>query len=271
MTTVRSTGVAGPGRAGTLGAGSVALALLALAAWTFSRVAQGATWQPWDGDYSDVGRLSSWLIESISEPQFYAVAPAGALLLFGGLIGHVAHRRSWRWQGFVQACGTGLWPWVAGSALAGLVLGTVAWGWTLGSGSWQPLFVPLVSVAPAIVVLYGPGWRIGLSAAVLGALLTPPASILAVEYLCGPLVFHPSSVPPRACGSPRSWRSGSARGSGGCLPRAPGAQGPNATRPLADPRCCGYPAVRWPTSPRRSSSATNGRAPCSSWAPSPPT
>jgi hypothetical protein len=174
-----------------LGAGSVALALLALAAWAFSRVVQGAAWQPWDGDYTDLGRLSSWLVESISEPQFYAVAPAGALLLFGGLIGHVAHRRSWRWQGFVQACGTGLWPWVAGSALAGLLLGTVAWGWTLGSGSWQPLFVPLVSVAPAIVVLYGPGWRIGLTAAVLGALLTPPASILAVEYLCGPLELPP--------------------------------------------------------------------------------
>ncbi len=129
----------------------------------------------------------SWLVGSISEPQFYAVAPAGALLLVGGLVGHVAHRRSWRWQGFVQACGSGFWPWAAGSALISLLLGNLAWGWTAAVGDWQPL----VSMAPAIVVLYGPGWRVGLTAAVLGALLTPPASILAVAYLYAPLDLPP--------------------------------------------------------------------------------
>ncbi|GAB2603323.1 hypothetical protein GCM10027269_68930 [Kribbella endophytica] len=168
--------------------GLVGVALLALVGWSFSRL---TTWQPWDGDYTDPGRLLSWLAGSISEPQFYAVAPAGALLLVGGLVGHVAHQRSWRFRGFVQACGTGLWPWAAGSALISLLLGNLAWGWTAAAGDWQPLFVPLVSVAPAIVVLYGPGWRIALTAAVLGALLTPPASILAVTYVCAPLDLPP--------------------------------------------------------------------------------
>ncbi|NED97067.1 hypothetical protein G1H11_17325 [Phytoactinopolyspora alkaliphila] len=192
MTTVRSTtGVAGPRRVATFCTGLVGIALLALAGWTFSQVAHAATWQPWDGDYTELVRLSSWLVGSISEPQFYAVAPAGALLLVGGMVGHVANRRSWRWQGFVQACGTGLWPWAAGSALVSLLLGNIAWGWTLAPGSWQPLFVPLVAVAPAIVVLYGPGWRVGLSAAALGALLTPPASILAVKHICAPLDLPP--------------------------------------------------------------------------------
>ncbi|GAA1519944.1 hypothetical protein [Kribbella lupini] len=194
MTTFRGTArVAGPARpraatTSVVCAGLVGLALLALVGWTFSRV---APWQPWNGDYTDPGRLLSWLAGSISEPQFYAVAPAGALLLVGGLLGHVAHQRSWRWQGFVQACGSGLWPWAAGSALISLLLGNLAWGWTAASGDWQPLFVPLVSVAPAIVVLYGPGWRVGLTAAVLGAVLTPPASILAVTYVCAPLDLPP--------------------------------------------------------------------------------
>ncbi len=188
MTTVRSTtAVPGARRAARVGVGLAGVSLLALAGWAFSRVGR----EPWDGDYTDLSQFASWLVGSISEPQFYAVAPAGALLLAGGLLGHVAHRMSWRWQGFVQACGTGLWPWAAGSALVSLLLGNLAWGWTLAPGSWQPLFVPLVSVAPAIVVLYGPGWRVGLSAAVLGAVLTPPASILAVEYLCAPLDLPP--------------------------------------------------------------------------------
>ncbi|GAA1109778.1 hypothetical protein GCM10009630_03510 [Kribbella jejuensis] len=189
MTTVRgTTGLAGSRRA-AVGAGAIFVALVALAGWSFARLARGE--QPWNGDYTELGRFASWLVGSISEPQYYVVAPAGALLLIGGLVAHVAHRRSWRLQGFVQACGSGLWPWAAGSALASLLLGNVIWGWTLAQGSWQPLFVPLVSVAPAVVVLYGPGRRIALSAAVLGALLAPPASILAVEYGCRPLDLPP--------------------------------------------------------------------------------
>ncbi|WP_350279988.1 hypothetical protein [Kribbella sp. HUAS MG21] len=189
MTTVRgTTGFTGSRRAAA-GAGLIFVALVALAGWTFARLVHGSG--SWDGDYTEPARFVSWLVGSISEPQYYAVAPAGALLLIGGLAAHVAHRMSWRCQGFVQACGSGLWPWAAGSALASLMLGNVIWGWTLVPGSWQPLFVPLVSVAPAVVVLYGPGLRIAASAAVLGALLTPPASILAVEYLCRPLALPP--------------------------------------------------------------------------------
>lgn len=189
MTTVRSTtGLTGSRRT-AVRAAAACVALLALAGWTFALLLHDTP--PWNGDYSQPSRLASWLMGSISEPQYYAVAPAGALLLIGGLVGHVAHRMSWRWQGFVQACGSGLWPWAAGSALLSLVLGNVIWGWTLASGGWQPLFVPLVSVAPAIVVLYGPGRRIALSAAVLGAVLTPPASILAVRSICVPLDLPP--------------------------------------------------------------------------------
>lgn len=143
--------------------------------------------QVWNGEYADARSLARWLITSVSEPQYYAVASAGACLLLGGVFAHLADRKSWKWQGFVQACGTGLWPWVTGSALLSLLLGAVAWGWTLEPGVWQPLFVPLVSVAPAMVVLYGPGRTVSLTAAVTGALLAPPASIAAVEYACKPL------------------------------------------------------------------------------------
>lgn len=172
-----------------LGPGLVGVALLALVVWTSMAA---ATLPPsWSGNLADTHRGALWLLGSVSEPQFYAVAPAGALLLAGGLLGHVAHRRSWRCMGFVQACGTGLWPWAAGSALVSLILGNLMWGWTLEPGSWQPLFVPLVSVAPAIVVLYGPGWSVAVTAAVLGAVLTPPMAILSVEHVSGPLDLPP--------------------------------------------------------------------------------
>ncbi|MGY4769596.1 hypothetical protein ACXC9Q_21980 [Kribbella sp. CWNU-51] len=162
------------------------LLLVLLVAWVFAAGNEPAE-QVWDGRYADARGLALWLITSISEPQYYAVASAGACLLVGGAIGHLADRNSWKWRGFVQACGTGLWPWAAGSAILSLLLGTIAWGWTLEPGIWQPLFVPLVSVAPAMVVLYGPGRIVGLTAAVTGALFAPPASIAAVDLVCKPL------------------------------------------------------------------------------------
>jgi hypothetical protein len=145
----------------------------------------------WEGDRGDLTGLTRWVLAAISEPQFYVAGSAGAFLLAGGLLGHIAHRRGRRLQGFVQACGTGMWPPVAGAALLSLVLSALLWGTTLAGGTWQPLFVPLVSVAPAIVVLYGPGWRVLLTAAVLGALLAPPAAIAMVRWVC-----HPTGLPP---------------------------------------------------------------------------
>ncbi|MEV4002303.1 hypothetical protein [Actinomadura sp. NPDC049753] len=164
----------------------VTLVVLAVAAST-----DPATGQAWSGAYTDAPGLVSWLIASMTEPQFYAVATAGLGLFLGGLFAHVAQRSSRPWAGFVQACGTGIWPSVVGSALASLVLGVLAWGWTLQPRVWQPLFVPLVATAPAMVVLYGPRLRVCVTAAISGALLTPPASILVVDYVC-----KPSHLPP---------------------------------------------------------------------------
>jgi len=132
------------------------VALLALAVTASTHPAAGQTWQ---GDYTDTRGLASWLIAQVTEPQFYAVTSASLGLLAGGVFAHLAQRSSRRWAGFVQACGTGIWPPVVGSALASLVLGVPAWGWTLQPRLWQPLFVPIVAAAPAMVVLYGPGSR----------------------------------------------------------------------------------------------------------------
>jgi hypothetical protein len=162
----------------------VAVTFVALASVTVWALAGGHTWQ---GDYGDLPGLARWVLAAISEPQFYAVGSAGTLLLAGGLTGHIAHRRGWYLQGFVQACGTGIWPSVAGAALLSVVFSALVWGATLADGTWQPLFVPLVSVAPAVVALYGPGWRVFLTGAVSGALLAPPAAIALVTWVCQPL------------------------------------------------------------------------------------
>ncbi|WP_194789503.1 hypothetical protein [Pseudomonas sp. UFMG81] len=128
-----------------------------------------------------------WIIGDISEVAFYKHELPALGLLLGASLAHWAHLRGHRWQGFAICYGTGLWPWLFTSSLLGLLLSHALWGWTLNSGSWQPTFVAFVSLPAAMVLLFGGGWRVTVSGAVLGALLVTPASLLLVNYLCYPL------------------------------------------------------------------------------------
>lgn len=145
----------------------------------------------WRGNPRDVPAMLGWTLQSLSEPQFSIVTYAGAGLLIGGWFGHIAHTRNWRIRGFTQGCGTGLWPAVTVAAVMSLALSNLVWGWTLTGGSWQPLFVPIASVAPAVAVVYGPRPRVVATAAVLAAIITPPLCIGLVQGACAPLSLPP--------------------------------------------------------------------------------
>lgn len=158
--------------------------LIAAAVWS-------ANSPQWRGNPLDVPSFVGWTLQSLAEPQFSVVAYAGVGLIVGGWFGHIAHTRHWRMQGFTQACGTGLWPAVAVAAVTSLVLSALIWGWTLAEGLWQPLFVPIASIAPAVVVTYGPATKVVATAAGLGALIAPPCALVLVDLVCEPLALPP--------------------------------------------------------------------------------
>ena len=126
-----------------------------------------------------------WVVGDTTEAQFYKTALAGIGMVVFAAGAHLASRH--RARGFAISYGTGLWPWVAASAAGGLVLANLLWGWSLSGGDWQPTFVAFVSVPPAIVLVYGAGWRVAATGAVLGAVLTTPGSLLVHNYFCVPL------------------------------------------------------------------------------------
>jgi hypothetical protein len=144
-------------------------------------------------DYNDmVGQLDRpvawmrWVLGDLSEFVFFKHELAGLGLLAGAGLGWWANRSGWRWQGFAIAYGSGLWPWLATSALLGLALSNLLWGWTVSAQAWQPTFVPFVSLPAAMVLVFGRGWKVAITGAVLGAVLVAPASLLLVNYLCVP-------------------------------------------------------------------------------------
>ncbi|MEV8249448.1 hypothetical protein AB0O87_00815 [Microbacterium sp. NPDC076768] len=126
-----------------------------------------------------------WLASDITEPQFYASPIASIGLLIGALIAWLLQQRQTRFSGQPIAYGSGLWPWMLTAASLSIIISNVAFGWMLESG-WQPTFVPFVCVAPALVLIYGAGWRIVLTGAVLGSLTTPLAMLL-IALVTAPL------------------------------------------------------------------------------------
>jgi len=128
-----------------------------------------------------------WIAGDLSEVTFYKHEWASAGLLLGAAVGHLASRGGHRWQGFSICYGSGLWPWVVSSSLLGMLLSHALWGWSLGTGTWQPTFVAAVSLPAAMVLLFGRGWKIAVNGAVLGAVLVTPSCLLLVNYVCTPL------------------------------------------------------------------------------------
>ncbi|WP_327438611.1 hypothetical protein [Pseudomonas donghuensis] len=128
-----------------------------------------------------------WVIGDISEVAFYKHELPALGLLAGAALAHWANRNGKRWQGFAICYGTGLWPWLVTSSLLGLWFSHALWGWTLNSGTWQPTFVAFVSLPAAMVLVFGAGWKVAFSGALMGAVLVTPASLLLVNYLCYPL------------------------------------------------------------------------------------
>lgn len=165
--------------------GVTTLALLVLQRLSPGLPAAPTHARTWHGQ--SLSRLA-WTIGDTTEPGFAHSAIAGLLMVWAGLLAHMSFRADKRWTGFPVSSGTGLYVWAVGSAGLGLALSNLAWDWTIPTtGAWQPTFVPFASLPPAVVLLYGGRASVALTGAVLGAGLTTPAALAAVNFGCRPL------------------------------------------------------------------------------------
>ena len=168
--------------------GAATLLLMALGRLRPSAPAVMPGYTEWQGDYSHVPSFLAWTLGDTTEPGYAHSALAGALMLLGGYLAHRAFTAHKHWMGVPVTSGTSLFGWAVGSAALGLVLSNLAWGWTIAvTGMWQPTFVPFASVPAAVVLVYGARRSVALTGAVLGAALTTPITLLAVNFACRPV------------------------------------------------------------------------------------
>lgn len=145
----------------------------------------------WSGSLRAAAPMLILITSAASEPNFYSSALSGLGLLAGGALAHRLQTRRRPGQGFAQACGSGLWVPMLASAMLGVAVSNLAWGWTLTPGTWQPLFAPFVSVSPTIVLMFGSDIPTVLTGGVLGGLVTPGLSVLGASVICPRLGVPP--------------------------------------------------------------------------------
>ncbi|MET4542286.1 hypothetical protein ABIE37_004091 [Arthrobacter bambusae] len=146
----------------------------------------GPVYMGWPETVSDSPLTAlRWFLSDMTEPLFWASDLAALGLLSGAALAWWTGRRGRSWAGSLTY-GTGLGPWVMASASLSLLLSNLAFGWMLDDG-WQPTFVPFVCVAPAMVLLYGAGWKTCVTGAVLGAATTTPLALLFIPAVSAPL------------------------------------------------------------------------------------
>ena len=130
-----------------------------------------------------------WMIGDGTEPFFHKTILGGAFLLLGTVAAYFLDRKRSRFRGIPIAYGMGkIFPAVFGAAFLSHLLAILLFGGLrVENDAWTATFIPYVSVAAAVVLLYGASWPSVLTGGVLGALFTTPIAVVLRSTVLIPL------------------------------------------------------------------------------------
>lgn len=118
------------------------------------------------------------VLADFSEAQFYGNELASAGLILGTLL-------SWAMNPLHPAYGSGLLPAILLSQILASAVAVLLYYERWRELEWYPTFVPVVSVAPAVVLAFGGTMQSVLAGAVLGAIAGPPVAQFIIDRLPG--------------------------------------------------------------------------------------
>lgn len=120
-----------------------------------------------------------WMIGDATEPHFHKTILGGIGVFIGSVIAYILDRKQSKYRMTPISYGFGkIWPWIFVAAFLSLGIVTILFGSIRIEGdAWAATFVPYVSVASAVIILYGANFRSLITGAVLGAIFTTPITI----------------------------------------------------------------------------------------------
>jgi len=118
------------------------------------------------------------VLADFSEAQFYGNELASAGLILGTLL-------SWVLNPSHPAYGSGLLPAILLSQILASAVGVFLYYERWRELEWYPTFVPVVSIAPAVVLTFGGTMQSVLAGAILGAIAGPPVAQFVISRIPG--------------------------------------------------------------------------------------
>lgn len=122
-----------------------------------------------------------WFLMNFTEAQFYAGVFASSGLIIGGFLAWRLDESKSKFAGFRISYGSRLWPWVISSQILSLFIGNILLNYTglflNPDYNWLPTFITVVSVAPSLMLLYGPGLKNLITASIIGGTICFPVGL----------------------------------------------------------------------------------------------
>lgn len=129
------------------------------------------TWQ--NGAAENWGYRLLWVIGDLSEGTVHKSLFASIGLLLFGFYAHTLFKKNSNNQGFSICAGLGLFPWVVVAAFSGMLVSSALYANNLTT-AWVPTFLPGCTIPPAIVFLYGKGWKVSLTGGIISGIIQFP-------------------------------------------------------------------------------------------------
>ena len=130
----------------------------------------------------------AWMFGDWGDAAYQKTALGGILMIFGAGLAAVLSKKGSRICTFGICYGTGLfWKILAGQILAALISNFLYQNIFVSQDiGFVPTFIPIVSITPGLILIYGGEWRKVITAGVMGALIGCPFAYFIFKHFVQP-------------------------------------------------------------------------------------
>lgn len=120
-----------------------------------------------------------WMFGDATEPHFHKSLFGGIFVFLGSIIAYVLDRNKSKLRLTPISYGNGvIWPWIFAAAFISMGISTILFGSLRIEGdAWIGTFVPYVSIASAVILIYGARVEVLFTGAILGAIFSTPITM----------------------------------------------------------------------------------------------
>jgi hypothetical protein len=140
----------------------------------------------------ELGAALQWALGDWGDAQFYKSYIGGLFLILGAFVALGLEKSKSKYNRFGISYGSGLFTSVLAAQVIAASISNLLYTRLLVNDpvaaaiGWVPTFIPICSLAPGLVLIFGGGWKKVLTAGIFGGLVGAPGSFFIIKYIAVP-------------------------------------------------------------------------------------